>query len=78
MDHLEAEMDEVAGLGIKSVILFGVPFEHDKDEQGSGAFHDHGFVQEATRFIKEHFPDMLVIADTCLCEYTSHGHCGRS
>lgn len=76
MDHLEAEMTEVAGLGIKSVILFGVPFEHDKDEQGSGAFHNHGLVQEATRFIKKHFPDILVIADTCLCEYTSHGHCG--
>ena len=76
MDHLEAEMTEVAHLGIKSVILFGVPFDHDKDEQGSGAFHDHGLVQEATRFIKKHFPDILVIADTCLCEYTSHGHCG--
>ena len=47
-----------------------------KDEQGTGAFHDHGIVQEATRFIKEHFPEIIVIADTCLCEYTSHGHCG--
>lgn len=76
LDNLEAEMTEVANLGIKSVILFGVPFDNDKDEQGSGAFHDHGLVQEATRFIKKHFPDILVIADTCLCEYTSHGHCG--
>lgn len=76
LDNLEAEMTEVANLGIKSVILFGVPFDNDKDEQGSGAFHDHGLVQEATRYIKKHFPDILVIADTCLCEYTSHGHCG--
>ena len=44
--------------------------------KATGAFHDHGLVQEATRFIKKHFPDILVIADTCLCEYTSHGHCG--
>ncbi len=76
MDNLEAEMTEVASLGIKSVILFGVPFEHDKDEHGTGAYHSQGLVQEATRFIKQHFPDILVIADTCLCEYTSHGHCG--
>ena len=76
MDNLAAEMDEVAGLGIKSVILFGVPFEHDKDEQGTGAFHHNGLVQQATRFVKKNYPDMIVIADTCLCEYTSHGHCG--
>lgn len=76
MDNLEAEMTEVANLGIKAVILFGVPFEQDKDEQGTGAFHDHGLIQEATRLIKKQFPDILVVADTCLCEYTSHGHCG--
>ncbi|WP_285765553.1 porphobilinogen synthase [Peribacillus sp. SI8-4] len=76
MDNLEAEMDEVVSLGIKSVILFGVPFEHDKDEQGSGAFHHNGLVQEATRLIKKRYPEVIVIADTCLCEYTSHGHCG--
>ncbi|ALC89774.1 delta-aminolevulinic acid dehydratase [Bacillus sp. FJAT-18017] len=74
MDLLGAEIDEVVELGIKSVILFGVP--QDKDECGTGAFHDHGIVQEATRFIKERHPEMLVVADTCLCEYTSHGHCG--
>ena len=61
-------------LGIKSVLLFGIPAE--KDECGTGAFHDHGIVQEATRFIKEHYSDIIVVADTCLCEYTSHGHCG--
>lgn len=76
MDNLGAEMDEVVSLGIKSVILFGVPFDHDKDEQGTGAFHHNGLVQEATRFIKEQYPEVIVIADTCLCEYTSHGHCG--
>ena len=76
MDNLEAEMTEVANLGIKSVILFGVPFDHDKDEQGQVPFTTTVLVQEATRFIKKHFPDILVIADTCLCEYTSHGHCG--
>ncbi|MDQ0882912.1 porphobilinogen synthase [Peribacillus sp. V2I11] len=76
MDNLGAEMDEVVSLGIKSVILFGVPFGHDKDEQGTGAFHHNGLVQEATRFIKKQYPEVIVIADTCLCEYTSHGHCG--
>ncbi|NHM30496.1 porphobilinogen synthase [Neobacillus terrae] len=74
MDYLQKEMDEIVSLGIKSVILFGVPTE--KDECGGGAFHDHGIVQEATRFIKERFPEIIVVADTCLCEYTSHGHCG--
>jgi porphobilinogen synthase len=76
MDNLGAEMDEVVSLGIKSVILFGVPFDHDKDEQGTGAFHHNGLVQEATRYIKKQYPGVIVIADTCLCEYTSHGHCG--
>jgi len=74
LDNLAAEMDEVVALGIKSVLLFGIPAE--KDECGTGAFHDHGIVQEGTRFIKEHYPEVLVVADTCLCEYTSHGHCG--
>jgi porphobilinogen synthase len=74
LDRLSEEMDEVVSLGIKSVLLFGIPAE--KDECGTGAFHDHGIVQEATRFIKQHYPDIIVVADTCLCEYTSHGHCG--
>lgn len=76
MDNLAAEMDEVVSLGIRSVILFGVPFEHDKDEEGTGAFHHNGLVQQATRLIKKQYPEVMVIADTCLCEYTSHGHCG--
>ncbi len=74
LDRLSEEMDEVVSLGIKSVLLFGIPAE--KDECGTGAFHDHGIVQEATRLIKEHYSDIIVVADTCLCEYTSHGHCG--
>lgn len=74
LDNLLGEMEEIVSLGIKSVLLFGVPEE--KDECGTGAFHDHGIVQEATRLIKKHYPELIVIADTCLCEYTSHGHCG--
>lgn len=76
LDHLTAEIEEVVALGIESVILFGVPHDHLKDEQGSGAFHDHGIVQEATRLVKKIAPQLTVIADTCLCEYTSTGHCG--
>ncbi|MGE6259580.1 porphobilinogen synthase [Heyndrickxia sporothermodurans] len=74
LDHLKAEMDEVIELGIKSVLLFGIPLE--KDAVGTGAFHNHGIVQEATRYIKENYPEIIIIADTCLCEYTDHGHCG--
>lgn len=62
-------------LGIRSVILFGIPRE--KDKVGSGAYAEHGVVQQATRAIKAAIPEMTVIADTCLCEYTSHGHCGH-
>lgn len=74
LDRLGEEMDEVVQLGIPAVILFGLPAE--KDEVGSQAYHDHGIVQEATRFIKKNYPNILVVADTCLCEFTSHGHCG--
>lgn len=74
LDNLKEEIADVESLGIKSVLLFGVP--NEKDEVGCQAYHDHGIVQEATRVIKKDFPDMVVIADTCLCEYTSHGHCG--
>jgi porphobilinogen synthase len=74
LDMLNEEIAEVESLGIKSVLLFGVP--NEKDEVGCQAYHDHGIVQEATRTIKKDYPDMIVIADTCLCEYTSHGHCG--
>ncbi|MGG3450831.1 MULTISPECIES: porphobilinogen synthase [Bacillaceae] len=74
IDNLKEEFDEIVSLGIKAVILFGLPVE--KDDVGTGAYHNHGIVQEATRYIKEQYPDLLVIADTCLCEYTDHGHCG--
>ncbi|MBA2873682.1 porphobilinogen synthase [Thermaerobacillus caldiproteolyticus] len=74
LDHLNDEIAEVVELGIKSVIVFGVPAE--KDEVGSQAYCEHGIVQQAIRQIKAHYPELVVIADTCLCEYTSHGHCG--
>lgn len=74
LDRLGEELDEIVELGIQSIILFGLPAE--KDELGTGAYHNHGIIQEATRFVKERHPQLLVIADTCLCEYTSHGHCG--
>jgi porphobilinogen synthase len=69
------EAGEIARLGIPAVLLFGIP-EH-KDEEGSGAYDDEGIVQLATRAIKQAHPDLLVMTDVCLCEYTSHGHCGR-
>jgi porphobilinogen synthase len=72
--QIAAEAGEVAALGIPAVLLFGIPA--DKDEEGSGAWDDQGIVQEATRAIRAAHPDLLVITDLCLCEYTSHGHCG--
>ena len=72
--HAVAEAGEALSLGIPAVLLFGIPL--GKDEQGSEAWDDEGVVQLATRAIKEAHPELLVIADLCLCEYTSHGHCG--
>ncbi|MEA2319058.1 MAG: porphobilinogen synthase, partial [Solirubrobacteraceae bacterium] len=69
-----AEAGEAAALGLPGVLLFGIPAH--KDEEGSGAWDEEGIIQLATRAIKEAHPDLLVIADLCLCEYTSHGHCG--
>ncbi|EKO7372948.1 porphobilinogen synthase [Listeria monocytogenes] len=74
LHELEEEMRVVESLGIKAVILFGIPAE--KDTVGTQAYHDHGIIQEATRLIKKSFPKILVVADTCLCEFTDHGHCG--
>ncbi|WP_335869164.1 porphobilinogen synthase [Bacillus sp. 2205SS5-2] len=74
MDYLQEEMEEIVSLGIKSVIVFGVPV--DKDEVGTQAYHPHGIVQNSIAYIKEQFPAMVVVADTCLCQYTDHGHCG--
>jgi porphobilinogen synthase len=74
ISELVGEADEVLAAGIRAVILFGVPAE--KDETGSGAYDDEGVVQLAVRALKEAHPDLVVITDVCLCEYTSHGHCG--
>ncbi|WP_203630292.1 porphobilinogen synthase [Lentilactobacillus fungorum] len=68
------EIKDIVTKGIKAIILFGLP-DH-KDEVGTSAFEDNGIVQEAIRKIKQTYPDLIVIADTCLCEYTSTGHCG--
>lgn len=68
------ELDELNELGIKAILLFGIP--ECKDAVGTGAYHNHGIVQEAIRIAKDKYPEMLVVADTCLCEYTDHGHCG--
>jgi porphobilinogen synthase len=74
IDHAVAEAKEAAELGIPAVLLFGIPAA--KDEEGSGAWDEEGIVQLATRAIKEAVPQAIVITDLCLCEYTSHGHCG--
>ncbi|AEB11581.1 porphobilinogen synthase [Marinithermus hydrothermalis] len=78
--HSLESLVEIAGqareAGLGGVILFGVLPEEAKDDQGSGAYAEDGIVQEATRRLKAAYPDLLVVADTCLCEYTRHGHCG--
>ena len=74
IDEIAREAAEAEQLGIKSVILFGLP--ESKDDQGSGAFHKNGIVQQAVRAIRESAPQLAIMTDTCLCEYTSHGHCG--
>ena len=75
VDQIVAECREVQSLGIPGVILFGLP--ESKDTEASGAYAEDGIVQRATRAVKAEVQDLLVIADCCLCEYTSHGHCGR-
>jgi porphobilinogen synthase len=74
LDRLDEEMEEVVKLGIPAVILFGVP-DH-KDAYGSEAYNDEGIVQKAIRQIKRNYPEMVVLADNCLCQFTDHGHCG--
>lgn len=73
-DRLPAEIDEIANLKIPAVILFGIP-QH-KDAVGSSAYDRHGIIQQAIQVIKKTVPDLLVLTDVCLCEYTDHGHCG--
>jgi len=74
IDKIVEEAKEVYGLGIPAIILFGIP--DDKDTEATGAWHDCGIVQKAAAAVKKAVPELIVIADTCLCEYTSHGHCG--
>ena len=74
VDQGVEECREVAGLGIPAVILFGIP--ESKDAAGTGAYADDGIVQQAIRAIKQNVPELMVITDVCLCEYTDHGHCG--
>ena len=74
VENIIEEAKEVASLGIKTVILFGLP--KDKDETASGAYAEDGIVQRAIEAIKENVPELIVITDVCLCEYMSHGHCG--
>ncbi len=69
-----AEAEELTGLGVPAVILFGLPAE--KDPLGQGAYDEHGVVQEAIRAIKDAAPEVVIMSDACLCEYTDHGHCG--
>jgi porphobilinogen synthase len=74
VDKIVEEAKEVRDLGIPAIILFGIPA--DKDLDATGAWHDCGIVQQATTAVKAAVPELVVINDTCLCEYTSHGHCG--
>ena len=74
VDELVKECKDAAGMGIPAVLLFGLPA--DKDPRGSEAYADDGIVQQAVRAVKDTVPDLLVVTDVCLCEYTSHGHCG--
>lgn len=74
IDRLDEELSRIEQAGIKGILLFGIPAH--KDECGSEAYNAHGIIQEAIRYIKKKLPELVVIADICLCEYTSHGHCG--
>jgi porphobilinogen synthase len=74
IDEAVREAGELVSLGIPGLMLFGIPAH--KDEEGSGAWDDEGIVQLAARAIKQTYPDLVVVGDVCLCEYTSHGHCG--
>ncbi len=74
LDEFSLALREVVDLGVPAVLLFGIP--ESKDSVGSGAYHEHGIVQQAVRLAKQHYPHLYVITDVCLCEYTDHGHCG--
>ena len=74
VEDVVGEVDGLAGAGVKAVILFGIPDE--KDDEGSGAWDEDGVVQRALRALRPRFPELVLLTDVCLCEYTSHGHCG--
>lgn len=74
IDRLDAELDQIWESGVRSILIFGIPAH--KDAVGSSAYDDNGVTQQAIRYIKKRYPELLIIADVCLCEYTSHGHCG--
>ena len=74
IDKLAKEVESLLELGISRVILFGIPEE--KDAKGSDSYDPRGIIQQATRFLKKKFPELYVITDVCMCEYTDHGHCG--
>lgn len=74
IDNLEKILPQIAQSGISGILIFGVPAH--KDELASEAYNDSGVTQQAVRYIKQHYPQLIIIADVCLCEYTSHGHCG--
>ncbi|EGW38238.1 delta-aminolevulinic acid dehydratase [Desulfosporosinus sp. OT] len=74
LDEFILQLQQVVELGIPAILLFGIP--ESKDSVGAGAYHEHGIVQEAVRLAKKQFPQLYVITDVCLCEYTDHGHCG--
>src|SRR5919202_1879291 len=74
LDTLVEEAETLVRLGVSAVLLFGIPEE--KDEEASGAWEDDGIVQRALRELRSGFPDLVLATDVCLCEYTSHGHCG--
>jgi porphobilinogen synthase len=74
VDDLDAEAEEATRLGVRAVLLFGIP--NEKDAEGSGAWDDDGVIQRALRALRESSPGLVLLTDVCLCEYTSHGHCG--
>jgi porphobilinogen synthase len=74
VDELCREVDALVGLGVSSVLLFGIPEE--KDDEGTGAYDESGIVQRALRELRGRFPELALLSDVCLCEYTAHGHCG--
>jgi porphobilinogen synthase len=74
LEDVVREVEELVRLGVQAVILFGIPEE--KNEQGTGAWEDDGIVQRALRALRPRFPELVLMTDVCLCEYTSHGHCG--